>query len=90
MQSDFNQASNHTVEEETEQRHTVTVYEQRALEEQRDALLAEQHYTIGGPDEQIVNDQANELEDEINYIRQRREAAQRKFRGQFRKSSRPR
>ena len=88
LQSDFDKASNQTVEEETE-RHTVTVYEQTALEEQRDALLAEQHYTIGGPTEQDVHSQVNNLEEQIEYIRQRRESAQQKFRGQFRKSSRP-
>jgi len=88
-QNDFNQneTNQHTVEG-THSR-IVTLDEQLQLEAQRKALRAEQHLTIDGTTEQEVHQEtAERLEREINYIRERREAAQQKFRDNFRRSGR--
>ncbi|HJT30070.1 MAG TPA: hypothetical protein VJ784_21820 [Pyrinomonadaceae bacterium] len=86
----FNKAASQT-NEQTEAERTpdiATIYEQSRLEEQRDALVLEQHHTIEGTTEHVVNEQVyDQLEERINYIRRRREAAQQKFRNNFRNST---
>lgn len=96
LTGDFNKAAESTMEhsDHSEQARTpdiATVYEQNALEEQRAELVAEQHYTIEGTVEHVVNQQLlEELEQRINSIRERREAASERFRNDFRNSTRRR
>ena len=91
LKGDFNKpsASSNEIEGQDRTPDIATVYEQEWLEEQRATLDAEQHYTIGGTIEHNVNEQVNEeLEQRINSIRERREAASQRLRTDFRKSSR--
>lgn len=94
LREDFNRASQGIDETRTDEipRETVTLDEQKALEAQRDALVLEQHYTMDGPIGEAVNREEHErlqqLETRINYIRERREAAQQKLRENFKNRSR--
>lgn len=91
LTGEFNKASESTMDHSEQDRapDIATVYEQNALEEQRAELVAEQHYTIEGTDEHVVNQQVyDDLEQRINSIRERREAASQRFRTDFRNSTR--
>jgi hypothetical protein len=76
-------------DQSTQQSHDiVTAKELEKLEAERRTPVVEQHFTMGGADEQNVHTQVEEQrEARISHIRERLESSQRKFRKDFRSSS---